>query len=920
MTRKPLSILIAGLFVAAPAMAQDLGSQWVHQGSVTLGGIWSDLDGRDVSRAEKYRDLGDGVLSGIELRSRGPGGMWLDLFGENFGRDDMYFNVRGGQWDAWKYRLYYDWIPQNRLFEGRTPFSGSGGNELRATFPRPDPALWESVDIGYKRKDLGGYFEWQRNSPWYFRVDANQVVTEGTKIGAAANGTSPGNGFVDLAIPVDYTTTNASFEAGYSTTKYQFAISYSLSEFENSNKTVTWSNPFWANGIDTTHLAPDNDYQRLAISGAVRQLPWNSTLSARATWDRLESSTNLATSALNGTGASAFGATNPTPGTFDGEVENTTFTLAWAGSPTKGVDTRAWYNYAKRDDQSTLVTYRPVSGLSCGTVVVGGVSVPGPCSNEQEGYTRWDAGGDVYWRVAPGHRVGGGISYENLEVERPDYDEAETTKIWAEYRNTMLPGLTGRLKYTYTDRDSNFLLNNAGANTNDVLYMERYIGRYDLQPLERHEVKLIGDWSPAQHVDLAVEAIWKDTNYKRSGREIVYSATSLSPQDDFLGRTGDERFEIYGSASFGDPGKFRATLFADYERVQYDSFHRNVGAGSCPTTSGGVTATNCFDPGTTQNSIAYNWSARNEDENWAFGVGVDWPVMSNLLIKASYLYVKTDGSADIAAQNNFGNPLPILFYDDTKMQSFNLKGIWRYNKNWEFTLGYAYEKYEYSDDQYNGYQYTIPFPGVSNNTSQSYFNGFNAFTNYDANIVYLYASYKFDTVKPYVAPPVAVAAPAPTAAPVPAPKPAPAAAPAPAPKPPPAAPMDAPVQKITLQSKALFDFDKAVLKPEGRAAIDAEVIAKLPQVQRLQLVLVSGHTDRIGTDAYNQKLSERRSDAVRDYLVSKGVPKDKVETVGLGEKQPVTGNNCQQKNQKELIACLQPDRRVEVEVKGESVK
>ena len=476
MTRKPLSILIAGLFAAAPTMAQDLGSQWVHQGSVTLGGIWSDLDGRDDSRAEKYRDLGDGVLSGIELRSRGPGGMWLDLYGENFGRDDMYFGVRGGQWDAWKYRLYYDWVPQNRLFNGRTPYSGSGGNELRATFPRPNPDVWESVDIGYKRKDLGGFFEWQRNSPWYFRVDANQVVTEGTKIGAASNGTSPGNGFVDLAIPVDYTTTNASFEAGYSTTKYQFAISYSLSEFENSNKTVTWSNPFWANGIDTTHLAPDNDYQRLAISGAVRQLPWNSTLSARATWDRLESSTNLATSALNGTGASAFGATNPTPGTFDGDVENTTFTLAWAGSPMKGVDTRAWYNYVDRDDQSTLVTYRPVSGLACGTVVVGGVSVPGPCSNEHEGFTRWDAGGDVYWRVAPGHRVGGGISYENLEVERPDYDEAETTKIWAEYRNTMLPGLTGRLKYTYTDRDSNFLLSDAGANANDVLYMERYIG------------------------------------------------------------------------------------------------------------------------------------------------------------------------------------------------------------------------------------------------------------------------------------------------------------------------------------------------------------------------------------------------------------------------------------------------------------
>ena len=83
---------------------------------------------------------------------------------------------------------------------------------------------------------------------------------------------------------------------------------------------------------------------------------------------------------------------------------------------------------------------------------------------------------------------------------------------------------------------------------------------------------------------------------------------------------------------------------------------------------------------------------------------------------------------------------------------------------------------------------------------------------------------------------------------------------------------------------------------------------------------MSGHTDRIGTDAYNQKLSERRADAVRDYLVSKGVPKAKIEALGLGEKQPVTGTSCNQKNQKELIACLQPDRRVEVEVKGETVK
>jgi len=155
-----------------------------------------------------------------------------------------------------------------------------------------------------------------------------------------------------------------------------------------------------------------------------------------------------------------------------------------------------------------------------------------------------------------------------------------------------------------------------------------------------------------------------------------------------------------------------------------------------------------------------------------------------------------------------------------------------------------------------------------------------------------------------------------------APPPPPAAAPVPPPPPPPA-PMAPQVQKITLATKALFDFDKAVLKPEGRTAIDTAVISKLRDVTKLELVLVTGHTDRIGSQAYNQKLSERRADAVRDYLVSKGVAKDKIETLGMGKTQPVPGVVCNQpypKERKALIECLAPNRRVEVEVKGEAVQ
>ncbi|MFN4063975.1 MAG: OmpA family protein [Parazoarcus communis] len=135
--------------------------------------------------------------------------------------------------------------------------------------------------------------------------------------------------------------------------------------------------------------------------------------------------------------------------------------------------------------------------------------------------------------------------------------------------------------------------------------------------------------------------------------------------------------------------------------------------------------------------------------------------------------------------------------------------------------------------------------------------------------------------------------------------PAPAATPAPKPT----------ADKIKLSADALFDFDKAVLKPEGMAKLD-DLAAKSKQI-KLEVILAVGHTDRLGSDAYNQKLSERRAAAVKTYLVSKGVEANRVYTEGKGKKQPVTGTSCNNvKGRTALISCLQPDRRVEVEVIG----
>lgn len=145
----------------------------------------------------------------------------------------------------------------------------------------------------------------------------------------------------------------------------------------------------------------------------------------------------------------------------------------------------------------------------------------------------------------------------------------------------------------------------------------------------------------------------------------------------------------------------------------------------------------------------------------------------------------------------------------------------------------------------------------------------------------------------------------------PAPKPA-APAPAPAPQPvqqvkPVEAPKPKPVaEKVTFASDVLFDFDKSVVKPEGKAKLD-DLSGKVRGVN-LEVVIAIGHADSIGSDAYNQKLSVRRAESVKAYLVSKGIEANRVYTEGKGKKQPVADNKTREGRAK--------NRRVEIEVIG----
>jgi len=122
-------------------------------------------------------------------------------------------------------------------------------------------------------------------------------------------------------------------------------------------------------------------------------------------------------------------------------------------------------------------------------------------------------------------------------------------------------------------------------------------------------------------------------------------------------------------------------------------------------------------------------------------------------------------------------------------------------------------------------------------------------------------------------------------------------------------------QSIDFSADALFGFNQAVLSPAGRAALDD--FARQLSGAQYEAIFVTGHTDRLGTAKYNQKLSERRAHAVRNYLMRNGIPASRIRAAGKGETQPVTRpGDCIGPRSARLIACLQPDRRVHVEVAG----
>jgi hypothetical protein len=729
---KFLSILIATLFAVSEAvLARD--DNFKVTGSVEAGGIGTSQTSQDAAKANEYRDLSDGAFGSFDLRGRNKR-FYLDGFGENLGRDDMFLSFKGGMYDQFKFSIYGDWLTHNFGFGpngARSPYSNITSSNL--TLYSNDPVAlgnanvpqWSSFKFGSDRRDIGGKVEFSLKSPWYFLVDANEVHLAGiNKVDAAALGTSPGNGFIDLPYPLDYTTHNVSVESGYQKPRGHISVNWTQSNFDNQNVLLFFQNPFFGFGKDTAFFSPDNSYNRISVNGMLRKLFWNSTLSGRVTYDKVTDSQDMISSVLNTTGTNALSDTNPSIPAFRGDIHNTTAHFSFASASTRRLDTRVYYNFYKRINNSTDIEFQTLtSGLACAAQSPNSsTNLSVFCEGERYGYTKNNPGFEAGYRLSQGNRLSAGYDYLHTERNRFDAEITKEQKTFVQWSNTSFSSLTARLKYQYLQRRSDFITGNAGFDANDQYFLERFSRSFDVANLNQHLLKAYLDWSPISLLDFGFEAYYKRNSY----------------QNVALGRQKDRRKEFYGSISYGDPSKFRVMLFGDVEFINYDSYHRTVNATPCP-----ATAPNCFDPRTAATTTGFNWSGKLHDKNWTAELDAEWPVTAKLTLKGSGIVQETRGGVDFQAQTlASGAPAAALFpinaYDNTRHRSINPKAVYLIAHKTELTIGYAYEKYRFADDQYSGYQYTI---GAG--TSRSYLSGIYAFPNYQTHVGYGTVRYLF---------------------------------------------------------------------------------------------------------------------------------------------------------------------------------
>lgn len=705
----PLYACILSSIFAVSAYAADPAVK----GEVSATPVYTDVTG-SKAKFNEYRDLKEFGLYGDVRLNYDSDKYYSDFNAGDFGYDTQHYKLDAGKYGDLKLGLEYYEIPHNFTFDARTPYSGAGASSLTYTgaAPSADPSTWNTFDYSLKRKNYGAGVKFDAIRPFFFDVTASREERKGTYAFGAA-GTTPGGIAIELPAPIDYTTDNVQLAAGFIRNPVFASVGFFHSNFSNDNLSFNFRNPATANtaaAMDAYNLPPDNSFYKIDFKGGVK-LPMNSKFdlslaTARAKSDRSLFNSYVAdvTAAASNIGVQGRTGIGLSSNLFNGKIDSNNMAAALTSRPVSFVDSKVFFKYYETLNKSDQIA------------TIDTTQTPSVLVNPLFDYRKVSYGAELGFRLPNRFYLDTRYTHVKTNRTRPDIPENQDDIYGVQLRWKGSRFMAARVGYERLNRTAEF------AEGGLALSLEPYMRRYDAAAKNRDLYKASLDLFPTDRLNISFTYRYRDTDY--TGTD--------------LGLQRDRRHEFAIDADYLAGKWARLFGFADYELIRTDQFQRQLPLGAAAG----------FDPSTPPTPTAFNWTAEQKDRSFGYTLGSDiYIITGKLTLTVQHSFLKSDGSIDYTYLLG-ANPLPagrnqdnidIGNWDDYKLRCWFVKLAYNLSRATSVTVGYAYENFSYSDDQYNGYVYVPATTG----TNGAFLTGAYSDPSYKAHIVFVTGSLRF---------------------------------------------------------------------------------------------------------------------------------------------------------------------------------
>jgi len=670
------------------------------EGEVSLEGILADVNGGEGGRAKftQYRDLReDGGAYGRARLKLDTEKYFMNFNAGDFGYDTQFYDISGGMWGKFKLDLSYNEIPHNITFDAKTPFLGAGHDTLVGA-PNANVGTWNTFDYSIDRKQYGGGFKVNMMKPFFFDVSFQREDRDGIKPAGIASG-SPGGFDLELPEPINYTTNNLKVEGGYGKKPLFLSLGFIYSDFSDSDDKLNFTHPVTPFPTDTLTLPPDNRYYKGFLKSGV-QLPLNSRFNVNLGYSTARSDASLLNSFVDSGAITNLALSNSD---FDGRIDTQSASFVLTSHPFRFLNAKIFYSYYKKENKNNIIFQDDGSGAQ-------------PEFNRPFEYKKNSAGIDLGFKLPASFYLSGGYKYiqtdrkvKGLELLETDPTELATElelippdnkdHLWsADLKWSGLDILAVKAGYEKLDRSADFQSPTTPLNR-----------RFAYAAQDRSTYKASIDIFPIENLNFTLEYLYKITDYKEN-----------------FGFKKDKRHEFDISADYTIGKIAKLYAFSDIERIKLSQ------------------------PEQCQSPLA-EWSAKQKDRSWGYGVGTEvYVIPRKLTFIFQHNYVRSNGNVDfnlspslfvgttgLAGANN--DIIDIIKWDDYTLYSFKVKAIYNFTKSLTASLGYAHQRFKYSDAQLDNYNFTPN--GAA--TSTGFLTGAYKDQSYTANVVFGGLTYKF---------------------------------------------------------------------------------------------------------------------------------------------------------------------------------